>query len=197
MSVVARKSSFGSLRFAAMLIALGALCLGVKATAIVLTGDQPPVLFEVAGLPLGLGLLLLGRSTMARRDGIGRRMVAALTLAWIAILAATIGTLFELFSIEIVEPLESILAVSSGFGPLLAALLIGLQLRVQTGSTRRIGRRALLIPIMFMPLIILGGIAGDLAGERYFELGLLAVAALWLSLAHAIWAAAQHQDRSG
>lgn len=88
-----------------------------------------------------------------------------------------------------VEPLESVLAVSAGFGPLVAALLIGLGLRATRGSAREIGRRALLVAVMFLPLMIIGGIAAGLAGERFLEVGLLAVAMLWLPLAQSIWRA--------
>lgn len=191
------------LRLAAVLVALGAACLGVKAIAILITGDQPPVLFEVAGLPFGLGLLLLARWSIAH-DGKTRRLTAAAALSVIAALASVVWGLMEILSQEISEPLESVLAVSGGLAPMVAALLIGLRLRTLPGSTRRIGLRALLIAIAFLPLMILGGIAADMAGERYFELGLLVVAVVWLSLAQAMWTTAsetndieRHQNRSG
>lgn len=84
-------------------------------------------------------------------------------------------------------PLESILAVSSGFGPIVAALLIGLRLRATTGSAGEIGRRALLVAVTFLPLMILGGIAAGLAGERFLEVGLFMAAMLWLPLAQSLW----------
>lgn len=180
------------LRWAATLIALGGILLGVKAGAIMLTGEQPPLLFEAAGLPLGLGLLLLARWCITR-FGNAQRLMTAATLSSIAALASALGTLMELSSMagagtwDDVEPLESILAVSSGFGPMVAALLIGLRLRAITGSARKIGRRALLVAIMFLPLMVLGGVTAGLAGERFFEVGLLMVAVSWLPLAHSMW----------
>lgn len=158
----------------------------MKATAILLTGDQPPVLFEVAGLPLGLGLLLLTRWSIVQY-GTARRLTAAATLASLAVVAATLSAIMELFSIDIVEPLESILAVCSGFGPMIAALLIGLNLRAIGGNAEGIARWALLVAVMFVPLMIAGGIAADLAGERFLELGLLVMAVLWLLLARSTW----------
>lgn len=179
--------------FAATFIALGAMCLAAKAIVILLTGDQPPYLFEVAGLPLGLGLLLVARWTLAQH-GSSRRLKVAAALASIAALAATYATVMELASRPIAEPVESVLAVSSGMVPLVAALLIGLRLRATTGSARRIGQRSLLVVLVFLPAIIVGGIAADVAGERYFELGLLVVAGTWLALAHAAWVAANAPD---
>jgi hypothetical protein len=40
---------------------------------------------------------------------------------------------------------------------------------------------------MFLPLMILGGIAAGLAGERFLEVGLFVVAVLWLPLAQSLW----------
>ncbi|HUP32455.1 MAG TPA: hypothetical protein VM184_05425 [Gaiellaceae bacterium] len=180
------------LRLAASLIALGGLFLGVKAGAIMLTGEQPPLLFGAAGLPLGLGLLLLARWCITR-CGSSRRLRAAATLSSIAALASALATLMELSSMagagtwDDVEPPESILAVSAGFGPIVAALLIGLRLRAITGSAGEIGRRALLVAVMFLPLVILGGVAVGLAGERFLEVGLFMGAMLWLPLAQSLW----------
>ncbi|MGI8427695.1 MAG: hypothetical protein ACR2FO_09755 [Actinomycetota bacterium] len=174
------------LMLAAALIAVGSVCFGVKASAILLTGDQPPILFGIAGLPIGLGLLLLARWSITRH-GPARRVTAAAALSFVAVLAAAYGASMEILSQTIAEPFESMLAVGSGFGPMIAALLIGLRLRAFPGNTRRIGRRALLIAIAFIPLMVLGGIAADLVGERYLEIGLLVVAGLWLSLAQSMW----------
>ena len=69
---------------------------------------------------------------------------------------------------------------------MVAALLIGLRLRAVGGVASKVARRALLISIMFIPFMILGAMAAELAGERFLELGLLAFAALWLLLAHAV-----------
>lgn len=184
--------SSAMLRWAATLVALGGMFLGVKAGAILMTGDQPPLLFRAAGLPLGLGLLVLARWGIAR-GGSARLLTAAATLSSFAALASALATVLELSSLagagtwDDAEPLESILAVSAGFGPMVAALLIGLRLRAITGSAREIGRRALLVAILFLPLMILGGIAAGLAGERFLEVGLLLVAVLWLQLAHSMW----------
>lgn len=181
-------SSSSPVRLAAVLIAVGAACLGVKAIAILVTGDQPPILFEVAGLPLGVGLVFLGRWSISQH-GSARRLTVAVALSGVAALASAYGALMLILSQPIADPLESLLAISGGFFPIIAALLIGLRLRVLVGDVRVIGRRALLIAIAFVPLMILGGISAGVAGERYLELGLLLVAITWLSLAAAMWAA--------
>ncbi|MBA2360804.1 MAG: hypothetical protein H0V79_07745 [Actinobacteria bacterium] len=167
-------------RSAAILIALGGMCLAVKALAILLTGVQPPLLFEIAGLPLGLGLLMLGHWSTTQY-GRSRLIVVAAILSSLAALASASKALLKL-----AEPLESLQAVFGGFGPMVAALLIGLRLRAVGGVASKVARRALLISIMFIPLMILGAMAAELAGERFLELGLLAFAALWLLLAHAV-----------
>ena len=174
------------LMLAAALIAVGSVCLGVKAIAILLTGDQPPILFEIAGLPFGLGLLLLARWSITRH-GPARRLNVAAALSFVVVLASALWAFTEIFLRTIAEPLQTMFAISGGLVPMIAALLIGLRLRAFSGAARPIGRLAILVPIAFLPSMILGGIAADLAGERYFELGLLLVAGLWLSLAQSMW----------
>lgn len=181
----ARPTSSGrALTLAAVLIALGASCLGVKAGAILLGDDQPPVLFEIAGLPLGLGLLLIALWSIDRH-GRSPLLALAAALSLIAAVASAYQVLQELLSRSTPEPLESILAVSGGLLPVIAALAIGLGMRFFLGPQRVVGQRSLLLAVTFLPLMVLGGIAAGLAGERYLEIGLLLVAFVWLSLAHA------------
>ncbi len=191
-------SALTVLRSAAILIVLGGTFLAVKAVAILLTGAQPPLLFEAAGLPLGLGLLMLGHWSVTQH-GRSRLIVAAAILSSLAALASASAALVELASMvgfgdwAQVGQLESLQAfrgfgpIVAGFGPIVAALLIGLRLRAVGGVASKVARRALLIPILFIPLMMLGGMAAELAGERFLELGLLAFAALWLLLAHGVW----------
>lgn len=145
------------------------------------------MLFEVAGLPLGIGLFMLSWWTITQH-GRGRLLVAAAACALVAAVGSAFATLIELPSFDGVhawkhfDVLETLTAMTGGLGPVAAGLLIGLRLRALDGQTGQIGRRALLVALTFFPLMIVGGIAADVAGERFLEVGLLVFAGLWLSL---------------
>ena len=104
-------ASSALIRIGGLAAMVGGLLWVVKGGAILLTGQQPPVVFEAA-LPLfALGLLGLH----ARIEGRGRPMGKAGMLVAYAALAAAV--------LVLVTPLPPLYAVA-GFGPFLGLVLV-------------------------------------------------------------------------
>ena len=105
-------ASSALIRIGGLAAMVGGLLWVVKGGAILLTGQQPPVVFEAA-LPLfALGLLGL----YARLEGRGRPLGKAGLLVAYAALAAAV--------LVLVTPLPPLYAVA-GFGPFLGLVLVG------------------------------------------------------------------------
>ena len=153
---------------------VGGLLWVVKGGAILLTGQQPPVVFEAA-LPLfALGLLGLH----ARLEGRGGSLGKAGGLVAYAALAAA--------ALVFVAPLPPLYAVA-GFGPFLGLVLVG-----------RDARQARIFPPPWStlplamglggPLLIVAGGGLALMGERLLEIPIVLVGLAWMLLGYSVLA---------
>jgi hypothetical protein len=148
----------------------GGLMWVVKGGAILLTGQQPPVVFEAAMPLFAVGLLGLH----ARLDGRGGALGKAGVLVAYAALASA--------AIALIAPLAPFLAVA-GFGPFVGLVLLG---------SATLEARVFLPPWSALPLAMgLGGPLLILAGgglavisERLLEIPIVLVGLSWMLLGY-------------
>lgn len=146
------------------------LCWTFKAVAILATGDQPALLFELAPLLMAIAVLVLGHQLPSGKPRtICAGTATAALLAGVAVLA------------EQVMPLPT---VAYGIAMAGANLLILVGL-VTAGLSlgRRLGARLpLVLGLVALPALLVGGLAAELMGERALELPLVALGAAWMVL---------------
>ena len=162
------------MRIGGLAAMVGGLLWAVKGGAILLTGQQPPVVFEAA-LPLfALGLLGLH----ARLEGRGGPLGKAGVLVAYAALAAAV--------LVLVASLPPLYAVA-GFGPFLGLVLMGsatLQAKVFPPPWSA-------LPLALGlggPLLILAGGGLALMGERLLEIPIVLVGLAWMLLGYSVLA---------
>lgn len=167
---------------------IGGLLWLVKGSAILLTGVQPPYLFEAAPFFLGIGLW--GLYFQMDRSERGRLARAGAILALAAAVSALVQFWAELFAPELVPQEDTVTLVTpfvalAGLGVLGSAAFLGIAVWRTTALPRP--WLPLAIPVAFLALMILfiflEGVSGETAaGDRLLEVPvvLLGVAWMWL-----------------
>lgn len=151
---------------------VGGLLWVVKGGAILLTGHQPPVVFEAAMPLFAVGLLGLH----ARFDRRGGPLGTTGVLVAYAALASAV--------IALIMPLAPFIAVA-GFGSFLGLVLLGsaaLQARVFHPPWRALP----LAMGLGGPILILAGGGLALISERLLEIPLVLVGLAWMLLGYAV-----------
>lgn len=144
---------------------VGGLAWSVKGTVILVGGDQPPLLLEVAPMLFGVALLSIAYSTSPP----SRRRAVTLVLAAVSAIAGFVALASELVG----EVAGIALAISS------IALLIGLLLLPRRGP--RPAPFAWWIGATTVPALLVGGILSEL-DERLLEVPLTCLGVAWIVL---------------
>jgi len=155
--------------FSGLALLIGALLIGIKSVAILATGDQPPLLFEISPFFFALGVL--GLAPALDLPNPRRRVVPALGL--IALLAAATAAITELTD-EVFGPALAVATLAAIAGALLSGWHAG-------GDPTK--RALVLIAIAVVPAILIGGILAEV-NERLLEIGLLGYALAWAYAGH-------------
>lgn len=146
------------------------LCWTVKAVAILVTGHQPALLFELSSLLMAVAVLFLGQQLPP-----GKRRAVCVRVAAGALLLG-LGVL-----IDEVMPLPTVaysIALAGANLLILACLImVGLSVRRRLGSPL-----PLVLGLVTVPALLLGGLAAEIMGERALELPLLALGVAWMVL---------------
>lgn len=153
---------------------IGGLMWVVKGMSILLTGDQPPVVFGAAMLFFAVGLLGLGARLGERRGPLGK---AGVVVAYIVVVSAVVAFAAEL---------TPFIAVA-GFGPFIGLVLLG-------SATSRAGIfpspwSALPLAMgLGGPLLILAGGGLALINERLLEVPIVLIGCAWMLLGYSVLA---------
>jgi hypothetical protein len=167
-------ASSALIRIGGLAAMVGGLLWVVKGGSILLTGWQPPVIFEAA-LPLfALGLLGLHARLEGRGGLLGK---AGILVAYVALAAA---------ALVLAAPLPPLIAVA-GFGPFLGLVLLGsatLQARIFSPPWSALP----LAMGLGGPLLILAGGGLALMNERLLEIPIVLVGLAWMLLGYSVLA---------
>ncbi len=175
-------------RAGAVAAVVAGACWVLKGGAILVTGDQPPGVFEASFLlfPLALGGLyarLGGRGGRTARVGVGLAVVAGLS-------AALLG-LALLFGPESWEPTEAAATILTplfalaGLGTIVGLLLLGISVRRAQALGPRWSVLPLALGVSVFPLMIVGG-ALEAVHERLLEVPLVLLGLGWIGLGVAL-----------
>ena len=165
-------ASSALIRLGGLAAIVGGLLWVVKGGSILLTGQQPPVVFEAAMPFFAVGLLGLH----ARLDGRGGPLGKAGVLVAYAALASA--------AIVLVAPLAPFYAVA-GFGPFLGLVLVG-SATLQAGVFRPPWSALPLAMGLGGPLLILAGGGLALMSERLLEIPIVLVGLAWMLLGYSV-----------
>ncbi len=167
---------------------LGGVLWVFKGGAIMLTGEQPPVVFSAA-LPLfaaglvGLHARLGGRGGRLGKTGL-LLAYAALSSALVALVGFTLapaGWVPNEDSVTLLTPF----IVLAGFGPFVGLVLLG----IATLRVKAMPAPWSALPLMMgagaVPLMLVGGIL-ELVNERLFELPIVLLGFAWVLLGYSV-----------
>ena len=176
-------------RWGGLAAMLGGVLWVFKGGAIMLTGEQPPVVFSAAQPLFAAGLVGLH----ARLGGRGGRLgKTGLLLAYAALSSALVALVgFTLAQARWVPNEDSVtlltpFIVLAGFGPFVGLVLLGIAtLRVEAmpapWSALPLVMEAGAVPLM----LLVGGILG-LVNERLFELPIVLLGFAWVLLGYSV-----------
>jgi hypothetical protein len=165
-------ASSALIRLGGLAAMVGGLMWVVKGGAILLTGQQPPVVFEAAMPLFAVGLVGLHARLGGRGGPLGK---AGVLVAYAALASA---------AIVLIAPLAPFYAVA-GFGPFLGLVLVGsatLQARVFPSPWSALP----LAMGLGGPLLILAGGGLTLISERLLEIPIMLVGFAWMLLGYSV-----------
>lgn len=146
------------------------LCWAVKALAILATGRQPPLLFELAPLLMAVAVLVLGGQLSPARP------------RTVSVVVATAGLLAGLLVLGgQVMPLPAV-AYGIAMAGVNLLVLVGLVIAGLTLRRRLEVHLPLMLGLFTIPALLIGGLLAELLGERALELPLVALGAAWIAL---------------
>ena len=152
-----------------------------KAAAIMVTGDQPPLTFELGQLLFAIGAL----GIYLTFEGPRRLEKAGLALAILGIAGSTLALLYPLVPGVEFSPSEdfvfpySLFVLAGGVGGFLGLILMWIAFfrrRRDLGNRRAVPMLVALIPI---PLLFTGVV--------HFEMPIFLIGISWLALAYFLW----------
>lgn len=153
---------------------VGGLMWVVKGMSILLTGDQPPVIFESAMPLFAVALLGLGARLGELRGPLG---TAGLVVAYVAGASAVVAFVTE----------QALFIAVAGFGPFLGLILLG----SATLQTRIFPSPWIALPLamgLCGPLLVLVGGGLALIDERLLEVPIVLIGFAWILLGYCVLA---------
>lgn len=177
-------------RLGALAAGVGALLWAVKSVAILVTGEQPPMLYELAPACFAAGVLLLALELPVAVRGTRRSRLPGVVLGGAATAVGVLGAGAEVAG----QPAASGALLGACVAAASAAAVVCARpwpWRARPGHEVLAVRRAAVgTALVLLPAFVLMGVLAPF-GERLIEVGLLAVAASWGWLAVCLQRAAQ------
>ncbi len=165
-------------RWAGFAAALGGALWVVKGGAILVTGDQPEYIFEVAPLLFALGLVGLHARLEGHGSGSGRVGGA---LAWASLALALVSAVVYLATTDDEVFLLSATIPLTGLSILASLVLLGIAVRRVGALPGRWRSFPLSMGVAVLPLMVIGAILETL-DERLLELPLVVLGLAWVML---------------
>lgn len=166
--------------------AIGGLCWLIKSGLILLTGEQPPLLFEIA--PAFFAIAIVGLA--GRLNGQSRLARAGVVIAIAGGVAALLNALRELLitvtGMVLVE--IELISILAGFGWLFGLLFVGIPVWRRQIFSEKWRFLPVLMAVSPLPMIILFSLMGEVMGieaswgERLIEIPLLLLGLGWMAL---------------
>jgi len=153
---------------------VGAVMWGYKGVVILVTGDQPDYWFELALVWFGVSILLL--ASALRRQVRRSRLVTI--LGWVSAVAGSVASLAYWLDGD-----DEGLFGPGGFVMLVSTVVFLFLVGGEVHQRRLLGKYDFgprLLAWLYVGAIPVGGVLSGLFGERYLEVGLLAVVAGWV-----------------
>ncbi len=175
-------------RWGGLAAMLGGVLWVFKGGAIMLTGEQPPVVFSAA-LPLfaaglvGLHARLGGRGGRLGRTGLLVAYVA-LASALVTLVGETLAPVGWVPDEDSVTPLTPFI-VLAGFGPFVGLVLLGIATLRVKAMPAPWSALPLVMGAGAVPLMLVGGIL-ELVNERLFELPIVLLGFAWVLLGYSV-----------
>ena len=165
---------------------VGAMCWVVKGGLILLTGNQPPLLFEIAPAFFAVAIVGMvdcvnGRSRLAQ-IGVGFAVAGG-----VAALFNSVRELAMIITSRAISEIE-LFSVLAGFGWLLGLLLVGIPVWRQGVFSDFWRRLPVITAVSAFPLIVLFSILGEIVGEntnlgeRMIEIPLILIGLAWIGI---------------
>ncbi len=172
------------IRSGAVAAAAGGACWVIKASTILLTGQQPPIFFEAAFVLFPVALLGL-YAALGRRGG--RLATWGLVLAVAAEVSAVVVRLGVLFGPDDLMPREDTVTaltpfiVLAGLGTFTGLLLLGLAVHRTRALPGRWRTLPLALAVSAVPLMLIGGLL-EAVNERLLEIPITLLGVAWVAL---------------
>jgi hypothetical protein len=161
---------------------IGGVLLLYKAVQILITGDQPPLAFEIA--PVFFAIAMFGLLVRVVNPSGIRRSITGLLIV-LALVAAVGGlAIDDEGEGSKYEVISSLFDVISGLGPVVVLILLGLPIfrrRLWSPGWRYL---PLGLGLGFIPALIVGAILESAFGERYLEIPLVVIGVAWILFAY-------------
>ncbi len=168
----------GRRRVGAAFALLGGACWLVKSVGILVTGEQVPLLFEVAPLLFGVAVMAMA---LAPDDGLAKRRTSI-----VAAVVATAAGLVAMVSEVADETFGPAIALST-VSLLVALIAVGLRSpRGHWWGFSTPHQVALVLGLATVPAMVVGGLLAEF-GERLLEAPLTALGLLWIALGALMW----------
>ena len=172
------------IRWGGVAAVVAGACWVVKAASILLTGEQPPILFQAGFVLFPVALVGL-YATMGRRGG--PLALCGLVLAVTTEVSAVVVGFGVLLGPDDWMPSEDTVTVLTpfivlaGIGTFAALLLLGLAVRRTRAMAGRWQILPLALAVSAVPLMVIGG-ALESVNERLLEVPLLVLGVAWIGL---------------
>ena len=181
---------------------LGGVLWVLKGGAIILTGEQPPLLFEAAPPLFAAGLVGLHARLGGRGGRLGRTGLllayAALASALVVLVGSTLAPAGWVPNEESVTSLTPFI-VLAGLGPFVGLVLLGIATFRIKAMPAPFSALPLAMGVGAVPLMVVGGIL-EVVNERLLELPIVLLGLAWMLLGYSVWSsrdkkAVQHPAR--